>query len=285
MLFSKILKRVFTVFILTLISLTAMAQGAKPAFWKVEHQGTTSYMLGSVHIGASHWYPLAPEIMKGFSNAKQLVVELDATDPVTAMAMQQQMMLPKGKTLKSELTPATYQKLSEHMAKMGMPIAVVEPYKPWAAATVVSVLPFLRAQLAPQYGVDAQFIARAKQNNMPLIELETAQFQIDMLEKTFSDEKMLVEIIDLPAQEALKLITLWEQGKMDGIEQLMVEQMSAEQIDEMLIKRNQDWIPKLGKLFNGKESTFVVVGAAHMIGEYGVPTLLSKAGYKVTRIQ
>ncbi|MGB1296620.1 MAG: TraB/GumN family protein [Psychrobium sp.] len=285
MLFSKLIKQTFVVLILATFSLATLANGAKPAFWKVEHNGTTSYMLGSIHIGDSKWYPLSKEIMDGFAQSKQLVIEVDATDPVKAMAMQQQMMLPKGQTLKTTLSPATYEKLSAYFAQNGMPMASIEPMKPWAASTIISLLPYLKAQLAPQYGVDPLFIARAKMKNMPLIELETMQFQVDMLARTFSDEKMLLELLELPDSEALKLIDFWKKGDMAGLDKLMVEQMTPTQFDEMLVKRNKNWVAPLSKIFDGKTQTFVVVGAAHMAGEFGMPTLLKKAGYKVTRVQ
>lgn len=277
------IKRIFSVVILLSVTLSSFASDIKPAIWKVEHQGTTSYLLGSIHIGMGSWYPLPAYIMDAFNASKTLVVELDG--PGSTAAMTKQMMLPAGQTLQSKLSPTTYQKLELYMKKMGMPAASLKQLKPWAAATVVAVLPYLRAGLDPQFGIDAQFLSRAKKKGMALIELETAQFQITLLSDLFSDEKMLVELLEQPQKESQKLIDFWKEGDITKLEELIDQQMTPNQHEIMLTSRNEDWVKKLRVLFKNKTPYFVVVGAAHLIGSEGVPALLLKAGVKVTRLQ
>lgn len=258
------------------------ASTAQPAYWKVEYKGNTSYLLGSIHVGSRDWYPLPKVIMSDMANSDVLVVELDASQ--ASAHMEAQMKLPAGQTLQGNLAPQTYTKLVEHMKSMGFPPIIVANYKPWAAATVLSVLPYLKSGLQPQFGVDIQFLSRAKGRNMPIIELESAQFQIDLLSGIFSDEKMILELIDLPMSETMKLITFWRQGEMEEIEALMHQQMTPQQSKLMLTDRNKNWIKILTPLLRGNKSHFVVVGAAHMAGKNGVPALLKEAGFKVTRV-
>jgi len=275
--------QMFSVVILLTIVWPSYANEIKPAIWKVEHQGTTSYLLGSIHIGKGDWYPLPNYIMDAFNNTEVLVVELDGAQSTAAMT--KQMMLPAGQTLQSKLSPETYQKFDSYMKTMGMPAASLSSLKPWAAATVVAVLPYLRAGFEPQFGIDVQFISRAKNKNMALIELETVQFQITLLSDLFSNEAMFVELLEQPAEESEKLIDFWKAGKIAELEALIEKQMPADQREVMLTARNTRWIKQLTSMFNSKKAHFVVVGAAHLTGNDGVPALLSKAGVKVTRLK
>ncbi len=279
------LKYFVSLSILLLITLSSHASNLQPAMWKVEHQGVTSYILGSIHIGKSDWYPLPSYITNAFNESDALVVELDAI--ANSAAMTSQMMLPAGQTLQNNLSPQVFKKLDEYLTKNGMPLAAFTQFKPWAVATVVAVIPYLKAGLDPTFGIDSQLITHAKNKNknMALIELETAQFQINLLSGLFSDEKMLIELMELPDYQTKQLIDFWAMGNIDKIDDLMQQQMTPEQRDVMLTKRNTNWIEKLVKLFNTNKSNFVVVGAAHLAGDKGLPTLLLNAGIKVTRIK
>lgn len=53
--------------------------------------------------------------------------------------------------------------------------------------------------------------------------------------------------------------------------------------EEMVFRRNADWIPKLDKIF-AAGNAFIAVGADHLSGPRGLVALLEKRGYKLTRI-
>ena len=96
---------------------------------------------------------------------------------------------------------------------------------------------------------------------------------------------MLIELLEQPEEEVQQLINFWATGNMNKINELMQQQMSKSQRELMLTARNVDWVKKLNFLFKSKTSHFIVVGAAHLAGPDGVPTLLSKNGFKITRIK
>ena len=54
--------------------------------------------------------------------------------------------------------------------------------------------------------------------------------------------------------------------------------------DVLLVKRNKNWIPKIGEMATAK-STFFAVGAGHLPGKNGVINLLKAAGYTLTPIK
>ena len=52
----------------------------------------------------------------------------------------------------------------------------------------------------------------------------------------------------------------------------------------LLLERNQAWLPKLEALFARKGRSFVVVGAAHLVGPDGLLTMLKSKGYTVEQL-
>lgn len=54
--------------------------------------------------------------------------------------------------------------------------------------------------------------------------------------------------------------------------------------DALIVKRNQTWLPTIEKALNEKGTTFVTVGAAHLIGPDGLVAQLRRSGYAVTRL-
>ncbi|MEZ5826045.1 MAG: TraB/GumN family protein [Geminicoccaceae bacterium] len=47
-------------------------------------------------------------------------------------------------------------------------------------------------------------------------------------------------------------------------------------------RRNSRWVEEISELMEGSGTALMVVGAAHLVGEDSVPTMLKK-GYSVTR--
>ena len=60
-------------------------------------------------------------------------------------------------------------------------------------------------------------------------------------------------------------------------------QESPELYKRLLIERNNNWVPQVEQCLKEKAGCFIVVGAAHLVGPDGLPTLLTKKGYKVTQ--
>ena len=51
-----------------------------------------------------------------------------------------------------------------------------------------------------------------------------------------------------------------------------------------IVTRNRNWIPKLDALFRRTGHTFVVVGAAHLVGPDGLIAMLKAKGYQVVQL-
>jgi uncharacterized protein len=85
----------------------------------------------------------------------------------------------------------------------------------------------------------------------------------------------------------VSMIKYWRSGDIDSLNNLIIDSMkkdSPKMYQSILVDRNNNWIPKIEQYFATSEVEFVLVGAAHMIGEDGLINLLVKKGYKVTQL-
>lgn len=265
-----------------IVSATASA-AITPALWKIEHQGKVSYLFGSIHFGQSSWYPLSTPIERAYAAADALVVELDMT--IHQRDVRAAMMLPKGETLKQHLSQKAYSTLISYLNQQHIPEPAVASIKPWAVANMIAVLPYLKLGLDPNLGIDSQFLTRAKQDSKPVIELETVQFQIELLTTLFDNENALLDAIAMPDNIVVSLLSLWQQGELAAIERLVKNQLDRRKYQRLLVNRNRNWVNQLLTRLNDSDSLFIVVGVAHLIGADGVPALLTERGLKVTRVQ
>lgn len=254
----------------------------QPALWQVEYQGSTSYLFGSVHIGKASWYPLPATVTDAFKQSTSLIVELNTL--THGEEVQQAMALPSGITLKQKLAANTYKKLQQYALAYGVPIKAFEQLKPWAAATIAAVLPYMKQGLSPVFGIDLHFINAATKQGKNIVELETVAFQLNMLEQMFKDESAFVQLLDAPSGDAKALVEYWGAGDMENLDRLTLAQISPQQLDLLLYNRNRQWVSQLKKMLVNNQSYFMVVGAAHLTGQNGVPALLAAQGIKVKRI-
>jgi len=284
---NMMLRLTFTVLLTLIVSFSADAKSTqnstiKPALWQVEHNGVVSHLFGSIHIGKAAWYPLPDTINSAFEQSSSIVVELNTI--AHGDTVQNAMALPFGTTLQQLLSPETFSKLKAFSFAYGIPLSVFEKMKPWAAASVAAVLPFMQQGLLPQYGIDMHFINAAVSNNKPIKELESIEFQLQMLQQLFKEESSFIEVLETPKSAATELVEHWQRGNINEIERLTYQQTSNAQIELILTDRNRAWLVKIERMLQGKERHFIVVGAAHLAGTSGLPALLAAKGFKVTRV-
>ena len=54
--------------------------------------------------------------------------------------------------------------------------------------------------------------------------------------------------------------------------------------DAILVARNERWVDQIVEMLDSEEDILVIVGAAHLVGEDGVPDLLSKEGVRIKQL-
>jgi len=262
--------------------------------WKAEGASNVVYLLGSIHLLQATNYPLPAVIESAFSNSQIAVFETDIDkmdDPAQQMAMMSKIMLPQGQTLRQNLSSNVYASLSKHAAEVGLPMALLDQYRPAAAVMTVEVMELTALGADPEYGVDKHFNKLARDKGKRVIPLETPEFQISLLTGFTKEEEDLVvekslDDIDNEKKQFGEMVDAWRTGDAAGLEKMLNDlRTEAPSIFKKLVSdRTASWIPQFEKLLRGSQNAMVIVGAGHLVGPDGAVELLKKKGFKVTQL-
>ena len=83
---------------------------------------------------------------------------------------------------------------------------------------------------------------------------------------------------------------IWSEGKMSELEtypqwcRCLETEADRTTMKRMLDERNPGLAASIDALHSSGKRVFVAVGSLHMIGDVGLPRLLSKRGYQVERV-
>jgi uncharacterized protein YbaP (TraB family) len=90
-------------------------------------------------------------------------------------------------------------------------------------------------------------------------------------------------------EDADKLFEIWENGDVAGMESfvfqgLIEEPALAPYYEGALNERNIDMAEKIEEFLADDEIYFIVVGAAHLVGEKGLVNILDERGYLIEQL-
>ena len=290
----RVLGLVAAIFVCCVTSAVVAQTGQKHFLWKVEGPGNaTAYLLGSLHVLTPDYYPLSPTIEQAFAESRTLVEELDLDemrDPTQMMAAMAKAMLTDGRSLQQLVAPDTYAELTRRAAAAGVPMMALQRMKPWLAALTLMAPALQAAGLSGEYGVDKHFFDRAKGAGMRRRGLETLAYQLDRFDQLSPalQEAMLKSTmgeLDTYVGRVKELTRAWAEGDVRSLEAQLLSSFddSRELYDRLLVERNRNWLPHVAACLQQHEGCFIVVGAAHLMGSDGLPTLLAQQGYRVTQ--
>lgn len=142
-------------------------------------------------------------------------------------------------------------------------------------------------------GVDQFYSDKAVGDKKRLVALETPEEQLEFITKMgagIEDEVILHSIEELGELADLMDQTkaAWRQGDLKELEKVALDSWREdfpELYKELVVDRNNNWLPQIKKMLQSAESEFVLVGALHLSGDQGVLEQLRKAGYTVKQLQ
>lgn len=286
-----------------LLCSTGLAGQAAPAapqtaagkgfIWKVERNGRTGWLVGSLHLGTPDLYPLPAAMEQAFTRADVLVEEIDmdeAAAPEFASLVLSKALYPSGTTLSSQISKETYDRANEWLTKAGLGMAMFQQMKPWMVSITIQTLALQRLGFDPSHGIDKHFRDAATKSGKAFQALETAAEQIDYLDKLSpaTQDVMLRESlqgVETEQAEIKALATAWRAGDAATVERIALAGFNdaPEVYRTLLTDRNRRWMPALESCMQTR-SCFVVVGAAHLVGPDGLIALIKARGYKVEQL-
>lgn len=261
-------------------------------FWKVEREGRTGWLAGSLHMLPPDAYPLPPAMTAAFDASRTLLEEADPEElasPAFAVAIAGRAMYLDGQTLDQRLSPETFQLIAERAEAAGLSVDVLRRMKPWMAATTLQVFELQRGGFDPALGLDVHFHRLARQSGKAFLALESGLEQVAVLESigpSFEDALVRSNLQSAAAEvnEMRRLADAWRSGDIGTLERIVLSGVrdTPEVYEALIARRNRNWLPKVRACLD-TSTCFIVVGAGHLVGDDGLVAALEAMAYTVTQ--
>ncbi|GHW96263.1 TraB/GumN family protein [Vibrio cholerae] len=245
---------------------------AEPLYWSATKGSTQLILLGSLHVGSDQLYPLPDQLAQKLKQSAGLVVETD-------IRHQSNITLP-ATTVSSEQVLSDEQLfvLDGIAQQLRLDAQQIRQLPPWSASLILQMRQFLELGYQADRGIDLYFMQQAEQHQLPVLSLETLQFQVDLLAHLpNSGQELLVSLIDEwenNTQLTECMIESWKKG-------------DEKNLLQMLTERNQDWAEKLTHpqfLPQQGKPYLVVVGTLHLIGKQSLLSILEQKGFSIQQL-
>lgn len=257
--------------------------------WKISGNGFSkpSYIYGTIHMICAKDFVIDETLKQRFSTTDKVYLEVDMDDPAMNMKMLQLSML-QGKKLSDFFNKEDYSRLNTFFKdSIGMPLAMLNTMKPFV---LFSLLTLKTLPCAQQESYEMSFVKMAREQNKEVQGLETIEEQMkifDDMPDTVQAQMLLryVNEFDQQKKDFANMVQLYKKQDLDSLyQQIMASPDIAGSEEELLFKRNKNWIPVIESAMKN-ESLFIAVGAGHLAGQQGVLNLLKEKGYTIEAVK
>jgi len=280
-----------------LMAAPASARAPEPALWQIKNGDSTVYLLGSIHVLPTNWGWRTKPISAAISSADVFVFDSLLTPyslGQTKVFIRQNGTLPRGKHLSTMLSPEGQEDFKAVLASVPIDPDSIDVMRPWLAQIILADARIMNSSTHVTYGqgVDAQIEAEAHKAKKPAHYLESMESLFKILVAAAPDndikrfETNLHEVRESNSNFN-RLLEYWTAGNQPGLAKLAAEdkEIHSEEMRLVLDQRNRNWMPQIESMLTAKKTTFITVGAAHLVGPGSVMEMLCKRGWKVQRIK
>lgn len=274
--------------LLALLACSPRPQPAEPALWRVEDaQGRVGWLFGTIHNSPVPLDWQTPAVRAALDRSGAIVVEVgNLADEAQVGATFARLAKAAGQPpLSQRVPPQDRPALAALLKQAGHRDGDFTAMDTWAAALTLARAGGNASDT--RNGVDRAVVALA--GNRPVLELEGAERQLGLFDSLPETEQrdLLAAVVreaDLPDRD---LAAAWRKGDMAALERETRTGLLADpELREVLFTgRNRDWTLRVAAMVRQGRRPFVAVGAAHMAGPDGLPAMLGRQGFRVTRVE
>lgn len=285
-------------FLATALALTAgPALAARERFsqgllWRVTRKGEApSHIYGTIHDADARLAGLPAPVRAALGKSRALLVEF-LPDSDSAVRFTEAALFADAQTLEGTIGAEDFARVVEDLAPIGLERTFVNKLKPWAA-----LLNLRHTRAGFSATPDAQLIARARERELPIRQMEDveeqifafdelpAASQVALLHHRLAHRAELLELesrtLDAYLQRDLAAIWRLRAGfiarypEVAPHEELMTKRLLYDRSVVMAYRMQRE-------LRRGR--AFVAIGALHLYGAKGVLALLEDDGFRAARV-
>jgi uncharacterized protein YbaP (TraB family) len=270
---------------------TLAAQATDHGFlWRISKNGHSSYLYGTMHVGRLAWAFPGPALRHAWAETDTLALELDVTDPTLPAQMQQAIAATRQPALPEPLR----ERLARLVARACAPAHALDSLPPAMQAATLTVFAGRPDGLEPAFAQEGTLAGLAQAQQRRIVGLETAAEQVHaLLPATQREAVAMIEEAIEPLEHddgrasMQQLAEVWassDLAKLDDYPAWCDCVRNAEERREMrrlLDERNPRLARRINALHAQGRKVLAAVGALHMTGPHGLPTLLAARGYQV----
>ena len=271
----------------------AAAGDDRGLIWRIGEGPDASYLVGSVHVGTAAMYPLPEGIRRAWQATETLVLEADPREfqggALGDLALSRG-LYQDGRTLRGAMGEERWSTVADAAAELGVPAPVLLPQRPWMAFALLTVAAAHREGFQESLGLEAQLVRKAGER--PVIELEGAESQLAMLSGL--DAEVQQALLTRLARQVVSgrplvepLVDAWRHGDAGAMLALLEREFPPEldgAREVLMDRRNRAMAERIGGLLADGRRHFVLLGAAHMVGDNGLVERLRRRGYTVEQL-
>lgn len=265
---------------------------AKSFIWKVEKEGNHAYVGGTIHLLRAQDLSSLGDYERVYQKSDVLAFEVDSDEMLgAAFKMSQLGMYQDGRTLEKVLSPEVFADLKKFCEEYKFPLEPMMTMKPAMVNVTIAIGTMMRAGVNQQ-GIDHIFSLKAKRDGKKQLALETVDDQFDALFNDKVNPDAIIRGTIKDAHRADAMIVQMIEGLFNGDVELFnkefLEPMKKEMpgfYESLIVKRNNNWMPKIEAMLKTPEVEFILVGGLHLVGEVGVIEQLEARGYSVTQLE
>ena len=280
---------------------TLSPTGAAPKrglFYEITGGTATVYLFGTLHVGKPEFYPLGAQVDHAVAEARKLYLEVNLADGAAlATTIGEMATYADGRNLERTLPPELMSRVDVALRRYSLPRGSALRMKPWMLGQTLLLLEAARQGYDATYASEMYFLGLAAEQHKQVLGLETLTEQFALFDhmpeveqQRFLDE-ILTALDDPSLAIHLKgLVDAWAHADARGLE-IALQQEKAEPtafardvLPQLVDERNRTMTEKIAAIARSGTTSFVAVGALHLVGPDGIVERLRRRGLSVRQL-
>lgn len=266
-----------------------------PAVWKaVSKNGSSVYLMGSVHLMTDNTLPFPDYVVKAYEDCDTLAVESVPSDEGEKTDFSSY-KLSDNRKIYNVISEDTYRAARNFLEERGLYFDSFDNYDInfWYALVYEAVVTGIK-NINYTQGVDLYFVNLARSDGKQVVGIDSSIENGLPNPSTELTEFMINDLLtnnNKSAEKLAEVYTNWANGDVDKLTDSGSDSIPANLVDDyteyqtaLTVDRNVVMTDSVESLIKSGENVFVVVGAAHFVGDNGIIALLEQRGYKIERI-